>query len=144
MVGRMRAIEAVSLVFLSCRRRPRSASTTVPDTSTLVPGGGMSTFTAFDAPALDGGQVAFRGFGSGGQQGIYLDGTGALARVADLTTNLPGSASTFASFGSPALDGGQVAFRADGSAGESGIYRDGTGTFSTIAELPVSPGEPVM
>ncbi len=122
--------------------------TQVADTSTLVPGGAMSeTFSAFGAPALDGGQVAFQGFGTMGQAGIYRDGIGALGVVADLGTAIPDGTGNFMNFFFPALQGGQVAFNgsafnASGPGLQQGVYRDVGGTLTRIADLttPIPDG----
>ncbi|MDA2921477.1 hypothetical protein MYX76_18630, partial [Desulfobacterota bacterium AH_259_B03_O07] len=94
----------------------------VADFSTMIPGG-TGTFTGFPFLSLDGGNVAFLGFGTfGEQQGIYTD-IGGLGVVADLGTMIPGGTGNFTAFGAPSLSGGNVAFK--GSApSQQGIYTD--------------------
>ena len=93
----------------------------VADEGTPIPGGSGS-FTNFNNPvSLGGGDVAFRGVGSG-QRGIYTSIGGTLALVADLSTPIPGGSGNFTNFGNPvSLGGGDVAFRGVGS-GQRGIY----------------------
>ena len=59
----------------------------IADLNTLIPSG-SGNFTGFGSPSLDGGNVAFQGFGSG-QSGIYTDIDG-LDVVADRNTPIPG------------------------------------------------------
>ncbi len=99
----------------------------VADETTPIPGG-TGTFTGFaDGPTIRGDTVAFRASGSGGQRGVYAR-RGALFRVADTATPIPGGSGTFVSFSElthhcPSLDGsGSIAFLAEGRAGQRGIY----------------------
>jgi hypothetical protein len=93
----------------------------IADRTTTIPGG-SGTFTSFSFPALSGGNVAFRGLGGAGQQGIYLFSRNELIRVADLTTVTPAGNGTFTGFEDPLLSGANVAFRASGGSGKQGIY----------------------
>ena len=64
------------------------------------------------------------------EEGIYLfDGT-SLARVADLTTLIPGGTGPFTGFSAPVLSGANVAFRGSGEPGKRG---------STYSMAPVWP-----
>ena len=106
--------------------------TKIADTNTLIPNG-SGTFTGFgNELALDGGNVAFRGNGSGGQEGIYTD-IGGLTRVADLNTLIPNGTGTFNNFLNPALDGGNVAFGGRDPRGQRGIYTD-IGGLTRVAD----------
>src|SRR5690606_2420423 len=111
--------------------------TRVADLNTTIPSG-TGTFADLGNPSLSGGQVAFLvsrpatiGASAVDQQGIYT-GSGSLARVADLTTNVPGTPVPFVTLGPPAIDGGNVAFR--GSAAPfAGIYAD-IGGLTVVAD----------
>ena len=110
----------------------------VADETTPVPGG-TGTFTGFpDGPTIRGDTVAFRASGPGGQRGVYVRRGGALLRIADTTTPIPGGSGSFVSFSElthhgPALDGtGSIAFRATGSAGQQGIYATRGGPLQAV------------
>jgi hypothetical protein len=97
----------------------------VVDTATAVPGG-VGAFTFFSNPSLDDGAVAFHAQ-AGAQFGIYttLGGVG-VARIADLTTAVPGAVGTFTGFGTvqnsrPSLDDGVVVFQGH-RASDIGVY----------------------
>ncbi|MDA2921158.1 hypothetical protein MYX76_16985 [Desulfobacterota bacterium AH_259_B03_O07] len=130
----------------------------VADTNTPIPGG-TGTFLFFlHVPSLDGGNVAFRGFGTSDQQGIYTD-IGGLSVVADKSTMIPGGTGTFTGFSEPSLDGGNVAFKGFGTSDQQGFYTDigglgvvanqstmipgGTGTFTGFGLLPSLDGHNV-
>jgi hypothetical protein len=105
---------------------------TVADLNTAIPDG-MGNFIDFGfAPSISGGDVAFRGNGSGGQTGIYV-GNGTLATVADLNTAIPDGMGNFINFTGPSISGGDVAFFGNGSGGQSGIYV-GDGTLAKVAD----------
>src|SRR5262245_51128743 len=75
-----------------------SALTRVADLNTATPPG-RGTFTVFDLLiALSVDIVAFLGFGSSGQQGIYLFNGSALSRVADQNTAIPNGTGNFTDF----------------------------------------------
>jgi hypothetical protein len=99
----------------------------IADLNTAIPSG-TGNFTGFAqaAPATSGGNVAFIGSGSGGQQGIYLSGTVPTLpqiKIADLNTAIPGGTGNFTGFvGSPAISGQNVAFIGSGSGGQQGVY----------------------
>ena len=62
----------------------------VVDSSQLIPGDN-DEFTGFgDSFSVFGGKIAFVGFGGDGQQGLYTNLTGTLAKVFDLEDRLPG------------------------------------------------------
>ena len=90
----------------------------IADENTPIPGG-TGNFTSFGNPSLDGGNVAFQGFGTS-QIAIYTD-IGGLGVVADESTAIPGGTGNFAALFSPSLSEGNVAFSALGT-GQSGIY----------------------
>ena len=107
----------------------------VADLNTRIPGG-SGNFTVFSGflPPPTGGNVVFQGFGSSGQQGIYLFNGSALSRVADLNTPVPGGG-TFAGFFQPTLSGSNVAFVGHGSSGQRGIYLFNGSALSRVADV---------
>ncbi|MBW4509492.1 MAG: PEP-CTERM sorting domain-containing protein [Scytonematopsis contorta HA4267-MV1] len=82
----------------------------IADTSTLVTNG-SGNFTDFGAPAIDGSNVAFRGKGSNGQDGIYISEGGTLKRIAD-RNSLGQSDNEFFTLTNPSIDRSDVAFSA--------------------------------
>jgi len=66
----------------------------VADTATAIPDG-TGAFTDFDIPVVSGSNVAFRGLGRPGQDGIYFFDGSALSRVVDRTTPIPNSTAHF-------------------------------------------------
>ena len=114
--------------------------TKIADTNTPIPGG-TGTFTGFGvAPSIDGGDVAFIGFGDPGftALGIYSTVGGTLGVVANLNTPIPGGTGNFTNLGSnfdnPSIDGGVVAFHGTGT-GQQGIYSKVGGTLGAVADL---------
>ncbi len=109
--------------------------TKIADASTAIPGGtGSFIDSNFGSPAIYGTNVAFYGKGSSGQQGVYLWSGGALSRVADLTTAIPGGSGNFTNFSSYeqfVTSGGAVLFVARGT---SGIYKKSGGTLSRVVD----------
>jgi hypothetical protein len=105
----------------------------IADTATAVPEGAGS-FTGFGSdqghpidPVLSGNRLAFVGSGSGGQQGVYTVGVNAPpqagpVRLADTTSVIPSGTGKFTSFGAVSISDTDVAFLANGSGGQQGIY----------------------
>jgi hypothetical protein len=120
----------------------------VADTTTLIPGG-SGRFVELGIPSVDGGTVAFRADGDGGQKGVYALIGNTLTKVADLNTPVPGRATNFDFFGAVSLPG-DVSVASDGSVaftgqtvGQRGIYTNATGSLSTLADDgAVVPGNP--
>ncbi len=121
----------------------------VADTNTAIPGG-TGRFVALGIPSVDGGTVAFRADGEGGQQGVYALAGDMLTKVADLNTPVPGRATNFDFFGPVSLPG-DVSVASDGSVaftgqtmGQRGIYTNATGSLSTLVDdgalVPGNPG----
>jgi len=106
----------------------------VADTGTLIPMG-TGSFTGFEIPSLDAGQVAFQGIGSGGQRGIYLDDGQSLSVIVDATTPVPGDTGQFLALSLISLDAGNVAFRATTTAGGIGVYAYLSGELSRVVDL---------
>ena len=109
--------------------------------NTLLPGGqALERFDLFvSAPVRDGGAVVFHATGDGGglgaaTSGLYTNAGGTLAPLVDTSTLVPGTAETFAFLSDPALDAGEVAFRARGSGGTEGVYRLGSAGLATVAD----------
>jgi len=112
----------------------------IASTDTLVPGraipfGGANPI--FNRkPDISGGKIIFGGRFSGGS-GIYqanLDGSGAVM-LADTTTQMPGTAFNFGSFGDAAIELGTVVFIGQGP-GILGAYRLQNGTIEKIIAKP--------
>jgi hypothetical protein len=104
----------------------------VANTQTNIPNTAIP-FTGFiNRTALNNGNVAFYGFGSS-LGGIYTNVGGALHKVVDTATSVPGGTGVFTTFnGGPALNNGSVAFTGIGS-GVMGIFSDLGGTLGAVA-----------
>lgn len=106
----------------------------IADQSTPIPGG-TGTFTDFGLssfvgnPSLHGDEVVFTSKGDNRQSGVYVDRAGVLSVVADQTTLIPGTTTTFPPFGGSAdVRDGAVAFD------NGGIYRWSGGTIEKVAD----------
>ena len=115
----------------------------VAGTTTSIPLG-IGTFTGFAGePAACAFDVAFRGLGSGNQQGLYVRPfPGLLMRLVDGTTSIPGGSGSFTGFSDFSLhlqpgDPHRVAFVGEGPGGQRGIY-------SMTYSGPSSGGPPVL
>ena len=120
----------------------------VADLSTAIPAG-TGNFIGFTVsgiptdPCINGDTVAFFGAGSSGQQGIYrATSVGAAAKVADLSTAIPGGSGNFTGFTingiptDPCVSGDTVAFFGAGSSGQQGVYRaTSLGTPTKVVDL---------
>jgi hypothetical protein len=81
--------------------RGEARLTVAADFTTHVPGSSSATFVAFSSPVASASLVAFVGSTSDGQLGVFTYdlANGALAKVADTETSVPGAAgATFADF----------------------------------------------
>jgi hypothetical protein len=107
----------------------------IADTSTPIPGG-SGNFTGFLSPSISGGTVAFAGFGSGTQGGVYTGAGGPLTRIADTSTPIPGGSGTISVIRSELtpISGGTVAFGAAGSGTQQGVYTGSGGPLTRIAD----------
>lgn len=103
----------------------------VVDSNTPLPGGGRN-FSDFPNYALDGGNVAFRGFAFD-QDGIYLSRDGAVQVIASRNTPIPGGTGNFLNFGGVALDGDNVVFSTQGQ-GQQGVYQSRDGSLQVVAD----------
>ncbi len=103
---------------------------------TPIPGG-TGNFTIVGQPSIDDGIIAFRGFDSDDQQGIYTSEASVVRLIVDRNTPVPGGTGTFLDyeFTTPSIDDGYVTFRATGPSGEAGIYISGNGVVSQVANL---------
>jgi hypothetical protein len=109
----------------------------IADTTTTEIPEGTGMFTEFCGVSIDGEAVAFRGRGSGGQAGIYMTQGGALRRVADTNTRLPGREESFRTFNCvTALEGNIVAFEGDrpGFPVKRGVYAEVNGTIVKVID----------
>src|SRR5437660_4394461 len=126
---------AVALLALGLGGAARAATLAVSislaaDTTTAIPGG-SGTFVGFSPngvppnPCISFGNVAFYGAGSGGEQGIYALLGGALTRIADLNTAVPGVGGQDNRFilwqSNPFISGNNVTFLGAG-ANSQGVY----------------------
>lgn len=118
----------------------------IADLNTQVPNGG-GAFRAFNTGvSIDGNAVVFMGSATSlsTAPGIYLSANGALSRVADTTTPIPGGVgATFARFQDWEVREGIVTFAGRDTAAQfAGVYRQQGDTFSTIVDrnTPVPDG----
>lgn len=99
-----------------------AAIETVADTSTPIPDG-TGNFTEFGLwCAIDAGDVAFVGRGSGGQQGVYIGRwTGVIEKIMDTNGTLGGATPSIFEMSREALYHGRLAFKAF-AGGEQAIW----------------------
>jgi hypothetical protein len=117
----------------------------VADTTTTIPGTAMP-FEAFDYVSLDGQRVVFLGYGTGDEddiEGIFRFDSGAISRIADLNSPVPGRTGGFLEFGTSSADDGQVAFIGeDFEDVEEGVYLGDGGHLKRVADTTtVVPGQ---
>lgn len=109
---------------------------TVANLGTPIPSG-SNNFTTFGSQvSLSQGVVAFKGIRSTSpaQEGIYTDTSGALAKVVDRNTPIPGGTGNLTSYGlNLTIDQGQIAFAASGSSDQQGIFRHDGSTLHVVA-----------
>ncbi|MBY5991165.1 thrombospondin type 3 repeat-containing protein [Ferrimonas balearica] len=105
--------------------------TIIADNQTAIPSGSGNFNNFFDA-SIDGTQVAFRGRGDNGQEGIYLSDNGSLTRVADKNTSAPDGTGLFSAFYPPVLAGSKLVFKAKDSNGDVGVYLYDNNTLSKV------------
>jgi hypothetical protein len=112
------------------------------------PSGLAASFNVFSA-SIDNNNIAFQGFGSDSQSGIYANIGGVLSVVADTNTPIPNGTGNFAfgsfgqSFGGTFdLDGNNIAFVGIDSNSQSGVYTNIGGVLSKIADTntPIPDG----
>jgi hypothetical protein len=107
------------------------------NTSTSIPGG-TDNFTSFDPlPSQGGSGALFRGFGAGGQEGIYSASfDGLIQRIADRKTLEP-SGGPFVHFFTPADGDSFRSFFTASTAANSGIYSVNNGTIIAWDRSPL-------
>ena len=84
--------------------------------------GSDGTFVGFEEVSVDGGDVAFLGFGVSEPQGIYLRRSGELMKIVDGNDSLDGDAIFSVELGADALDDDQLAFTAHFEDQSSALY----------------------
>jgi hypothetical protein len=101
----------------------------VADTATVMPAGGGAIFAEFTETygvGIDGQTIAFTAFGAGGagpQEGVYLETSGNLQRVADRSTNIPETGQTFLFYKEVDVSQGHVVVAGGrGSGGFNGVF----------------------
>ena len=107
--------------------------TKVADTSTLIPDGSGS-FASLGSASIDNGRVVFVGSGASGQTGIYEYSNGQLSMRVNQDTPIPGGTGGFTKFDIPSLDGADIAFRAEGTSKQAGVYMQYDGSLVKIAD----------
>lgn len=111
----------------------------IADTSTAIPGG-SGNFNLLDDAVSSGRNVAFYGQGTVAQQGLYMWKGGALSRIVDRTTPLPGGAGKFNNMGALSIDGSTVAFYNSGNVSSGqfliGIYKNIGAGVVKVSETP--------
>jgi len=108
----------------------------VADTGTQMPGT-TNNFSSFGLrPALDNGDVVFRGskvFG-GALSGVFTRINGVLGVVATTATPIPGGTGNFASFEGTSISNGHAAFIGIGSNGQTGVYASSAAGLVRVAD----------
>jgi hypothetical protein len=118
---------------------PGGVLTLVADTTTLIPGAAIP-FESHDYVSLDRGRVVFTGWGQDEEdnyyEGIYRFENGALNRIADLNTPVPGRPGGLLEFYGPSSsDGDRVAFiGVDFDDVEDGVYFGSGGALTLVAD----------
>jgi len=114
-------LSTLSLLVALCSAHAQTF-TLIADNRTPVPGG-IGTFGGFyDNKAIHQGDVVFIGFDSAGTSGIYSFRNGQLAVVADTHTTVPGTTSTFTSFGDVDIAQRLIAFTGGWAGGNQGVF----------------------
>jgi hypothetical protein len=107
----------------------------IADLDTLIPGS-TGNFIGFDGfPTLDNGNVAFVGFGTRGQAGIFGTFDGSLGKVIGTGDVLDGKEAIEFFLSNEGLSGNSLAFKVNFDDGSSGIYR-ADAAIPTPALLP--------
>jgi hypothetical protein len=121
------------------------SSTMLVDQSIPVPGGtGNFHDVTGIGVSVSAGQLLFGNRSQNNvDSGIYLRDSGGISRIADRNTNLPNSSSKFSFFYSPVQSGSENSyFRANGTAGENGLYLSNGGSISTLVDKTTAvPGQ---
>ena len=114
----------------------------IADHTTPIPGGEPNHFLSFGDVAVHQGQVLFGAgthyyFGVWHQDGLYRAAGGALTRVVDATTPIPGGSGSFELVGEVGMDASGFAFTMPhrDSTWEDGIYRSVGAGLQRVADL---------
>lgn len=116
----------------------------IADLNTPIPDGtGNFSLFNYTAPPIDNGNVAFIGYGSNSQAGIYTTLGGSLSKVIDINDTLDGKNLRPFPFGSAALgrealSGNQLAFLAQFTDGSQGVY------VATLNPTPIYESSTVL
>ena len=89
---------------------------------------GIGNFTGFAGFSLDGSRVAFGGFGSSGQRGLYLWDGSSILKILDAGDLLDGRVWTSVAIGREGLSGTRVAFQARFSDSSQAVFVAEPGT----------------
>jgi len=125
--------DATGLGFPAVYTASGGSVTLVADQTTPDPDGSGTLVPDMGAPDIDGANVSFRGSHNLGRPAYFTSVAGALEISADESTAVPGGTYELFLYGTPALDGTQVAFRA--LAGQAaGIYVADGGIARVVAD----------
>jgi hypothetical protein len=109
----------------------------IADTNTPLPSGTGNFYLlglpSGLTPSVDNSQVVFAAVGQNSQAGVYLSSGGALTRIADKNTPVPGGAGTFSSFFSPVVHNSRIAF-VDSALDGLYLHHTDNGTLSLVAD----------
>lgn len=117
--------------------------TPIVDVSTSIPGGtGTFLEDSFLTTFNDQGTIAFRGLGTGGQEGLYTNRNGSIEKVYDLNDVRPGSSQNFIGFFDPFVNGSDIAFLSGVASNDFGFYKvDQNGAFEILVDTStIAPG----
>ena len=125
------------VVFALLGARASSQTITkIADTGTSIPNGTGSFTGLFNLPTISGSTVAL--YGSGAAQGGFYTWNGAsLSRLVDLNSAIPSGTGNFTNLISSdfSISNNAVVFLADGTAGQSGIYRAANGVLTRVIDV---------
>ncbi|MEM7561792.1 MAG: hypothetical protein AAF353_01950 [Pseudomonadota bacterium] len=105
----------------------------VVDSSTTIPNGSGS-FIDFDTPVMSDMGIAFRGEGSGDQEGIYYFSQNSISRIVDKNTSVPSGVGNFSSIRRPSIHNNEVVFYGASNSVDSGIYKGTTASVALVAD----------
>src|SRR5690348_1394578 len=93
----------------------------VADARTPVPGG-AGTFASIPFEDISGNNIIVVGFDATGYGGIFSATGGVINPLVTTATAIPGGVGNFTGFAPASISGDDVAFRAFGASGQTGIY----------------------
>lgn len=112
-------------------RQVLGESTNIPDASGAPT---SSTFTGGSVEGMSVSGVLFRGFGSGGERGLYLWTPAGSRMLLDTTTVLPGTTSRFGGYNFAVLDGGDMLAQGTTGTTIAIVVRDSAGNLRKVAD----------